>query len=376
MDLAGQLRELRALAGNPSYRSLERLIDRQGRRQRMARSTIQEKIAGASAMKLPQVLAIVEALAEYARINDTPLPKREIDPEVWRDRVVAASKKAAVGVRDKIASPNRISPTRAIKWNLDPLHQAQMDDLVELIRESHANPVADWLPKVLRAMMQAEMALTDFLEKAAEDSPQGVISTVKALEEEFPYWLGDDDNPWGGRRNEENEATVSVLIREAAKRHGGTASPAIVVGLRRSQVGYHVPDFLTRVATWFLAPEIEKASSHLRVAALGKDADALFNSVGTSRQVDRVFEVVSHLYQKSKADDAELVLRAIAVNGIYRLRGVMTDFEKRNAPEAWLMEIARGVKYEKYEEFIQKLKEWDDDSFAALLRRAADEPPF
>ncbi|GAA3130801.1 hypothetical protein GCM10010521_16070 [Streptomyces rameus] len=251
-----------------------------------------------------------------------------------------------------------------------------MDDLVDLIRESHANPVADWFPRVLRAMMEAEMALTDFIEKAAEDSPQGVISTVKALEEEFPYWLGDDDNPWGGRRNEENEMTVGALIRSAAKRHGDTASPAIIVGLRRSRVGYHVPDFLTRVATWFLAPEIEKASTHLRVAALGKDAGALFASVGESRQADRIFEVVSHLQHKGKADDAGLVLKAIGGKNVYRLRAIMADFEKRQAPENWLMEIARGVKYENRSECIQKFEEWEDGNLVALLRRAAEEPPF
>ncbi|MEU2441499.1 hypothetical protein ABZ595_35745 [Streptomyces rubradiris] len=251
-----------------------------------------------------------------------------------------------------------------------------MDDLVDLIRESHANPVADWFPRVMRAMMEAGMALTDFLEKAAEDSPQGVISTIKALDGEFPYWLEGDDNPWGGRRSEENEMTVGELIRLAAKRHGDTASPAIIVGLRRSRVGYHVPEFLTKVATWFLAPEIEKASTHLRVAALGKDAEALLASVGESRQVSRIFEVVYHLQHEGKADDAGLVLKAIGRNGVYRLRAIMADFEKRKAPEDWLMEIARGVEYENYSEYIQKFKEWEDGNLAALLRRAADEPPF
>lgn len=82
MDPVNQLNNLRARADNPSYRTIERLISRQRRPNKMARSTTQEKMSGNSPLILTQVLSIVDALAEYARLHEVPLPLQEINHEV------------------------------------------------------------------------------------------------------------------------------------------------------------------------------------------------------------------------------------------------------------------------------------------------------
>ncbi|MFD3484487.1 hypothetical protein [Streptomyces sp. NPDC058665] len=373
MDVASQLRELRARAGNPSYRTLEHLIGRQRRPQKMARSTIQEKLAGKSSLNLPQILAVVDALAEYAQANDVPLPKHETDREVWQDRVVDSLKTLRSDARVGSEDQNR-EISRNLEWDIEPLRQAQMEDLIDLVHDCRSKPVADWLPQVLRAMMQAEMTVTEFLKKAAEDSPQGVVNTVRALDREFPYEGGVVG--WGGSsRSDANRETVGWLVNFSAMRHGESSAAAIVVGFRRSNVAVYVEEFLSRIATWFRSPGIENAVDKLRAAALGKDADFVLSSVAR-RQSNRVLEVVVHLQKTERIADASKVLSAIGSRGVYQIRGVVKNFEDRGASEAMLLEIAQGVSYEKYDEYIEKFKEWGHEEFVALLRRASEEPPF
>ncbi|MFI1284490.1 hypothetical protein ACH4U5_27730 [Streptomyces sp. NPDC020858] len=372
MDLASQLRDLRARAGSPSYRTLERLIARQGIQRRMGRSTIQEKLSGKSSLNFPQVLAIVEALAEYARTKEAPLPQHETESETWRDRVVASSKDR--GEYTDARSSETGSTVSGIEWNIEPLRAAQMYDLVDLIHDYRSKPVADWLPRVLLAMTQAEMTITDFLEKAAEDSPQGIVRTVQELEIKFPYT--DESNGWGNGRSGLNMETVGQLLRYSARRHGDSASPAIVVGLRRAQMGHHVGEYLAGVARWFLAEKIEMATELLRTAALGNDANSLLQAVGERRIPTRIVEVVKHLDAHGKNEDALKIANGIGLRRPYEIRMAVEDFEKHSAPREALLEIARGVKYSDYAEYIEIFSGWGLSDFAELLSQASDEPPF
>ncbi|MFB6773184.1 hypothetical protein [Streptomyces sp. NPDC056337] len=339
----------------------------------MARSTIQEKLAGTSEVNLTQILSIVDALAEYAQNNGTPLPNKETDRETWQNRVVASLK-----AKNKISHPGKGNPTTGnIEWDIRPLQEAQMDDLVEFIAQNESNAVATWLPQVMRGMIQARMSVTELLRQAAEDSPRGVVQTLKALDEEFPYASNDEwQGGWGAGRSEDNKVTVGTLIDHTAKHHGKAASPAIIVGLRRANLGIYVDDFLSRVATWYLAESVTQAVSHLRAASLSQDADDVLRAV-SQRASDRILEVVLFLQHNWQMEDADLTLQAVGANcNSHKLWLVVQDFQKKGVSDETLLKIARGVSHGDYQEFISFFDESGDARFTDLLRKAADEPPF
>jgi hypothetical protein len=86
-DLAWHLRRLRIRAGNPSLRTIEKNTQGQGPRRAMSQSAIQEKLSGRTVPNLGQLLALVQACAEYAESIGAPLPDDDIDEQVWRDRL-------------------------------------------------------------------------------------------------------------------------------------------------------------------------------------------------------------------------------------------------------------------------------------------------
>ncbi|TLQ44961.1 hypothetical protein [Streptomyces marianii] len=354
---------------------LERLIGQQRRPQNMARSTIQEKLRGKSKVNLTQALSIVDALAEYAQSNGTPLPDKEINREVWQDRVAAYTKTQPNTSHRKETT----SAPSEIKWDIAPLHAAQMDDLVEMIQENRFNAVADWLPKFLAGIMQAQMATTNFLRQAAEDTPQAIAQTLKALDAEFPYVDTEDpfQSGWDRRRSAANEATVGLLIEFAARKHGADASPAVVVALRRASLGFYAESFLSRVGTWFLAEKIAKAVDHLRSASLYRDAKDVLTAT-SDRSSDRIFEVVDFLQTNSRTSDADIVLKAIGEKcDENKLLLIVSDFEEHSASTETLTKIARAVSSENREAYISLFTQTGGSHFETLLREAAtDDPSF
>ena len=375
MDLATQLQELRVRAGDPSIRAIERLIARQGRQHPMARSTIQDKISGRSPINLLQVMSIVEALAEHARLNGIPLPQQDIDHVVWRERVAASLSHSAgqISGRGVSTSPQR----REIDWDVEALKQAHMFDLVALVDEAKGSEVANWLPKVIRGMMQAEMSFTGFLESAAKDSPNGVARTVAALNSEFPP---DESDSWGNPSDpwhvSENDRAIGPLLMHAARVHGAVSSPAVVAGLRRANVGQHVNDYLADVGRWHLSHKIEGAVNHLRVTGLGKDADKLLALVGEHRLASRLLEVVKHFEQLEREEDAKSVLRGVGDGDWYRVREVDKSFRASGVSEKMLLELVRGIPYGRHAEWAQMLKESGSEEIAELALRVKDDPPF
>lgn len=370
MDLAGQLRQLRELAGAPSIRTIERLIARQGKQRGMARSTIQDKLSGRSTLKFPEILSLVEALGEHARLQDAPLPQSEIDQMIWRERFVKSSEKSHRPTY--LSNPLHLSPGSKIEWNIEPLRQAQMIDLVAVVTESDGSAISTWLPEVIREMHRAKMDFTDYIKSAAKDSPHGLAQTIAALEEEFPKTepAGWDTGTW------ENDLTVGRLLQFAAEMHGPTASPAIAAALRRADLSSKVDVYLECVAAWHSAKDIERATDHLRMAGMNEDAKSLLIYVGSHRRTDRIVEVVVHFEEADKVADRNIILGSIAKHDLQRLGYVVPRLQKASAPENVLMEVARGVPYGKHAEYAQHLEEADLKEFAHLVRMVADELPF
>ncbi|WP_148283133.1 MULTISPECIES: hypothetical protein [Kitasatospora] len=355
-------------------REIERLIARQGRNRPMARSTIQEKFSGRSPANFTQVLSIVEALGEYGRLNNSPLPPEEIDQSVWRDRVVRSPSQA--DKKENAAADQTPQEGSRLEFDWEPLRQAEMFDVLSDLEASRSNHLAAWLPGVLREMMNAGMKISSYIEVASQDEPRGIVSLAAALEKEFPpgqpsAW-GDD--PWGPP--EENDLTALELLRLTARRHGSGSSPAIVAGMRRAGIGQYVDYYLNCIGAWHLAGNIEKAVDHLRQAALPSDAKKLLGLVGSGRQFDRLSGVVNHFQLKARIDDRNLILRGIASKGDkYRLRATVADFKKKSMPTDALIEVMRGIPYGRHSDFEQHLREAGLEEMAALVSKATD-PPF
>jgi hypothetical protein len=137
-----------------------------------------------------------------------------------------------------------------------------------------------------------------------------------------------------------------------------------------------VNDFLTRVATWFLASSIESVVDQLRSAALLKDVDLVLTAIA-QRKYDRIYEVVEHFGRnKWRSRDLNTILHAIGSRKALELRYIIEDFQSRNAPEDLLKEIARGVEYSNHQEYMQWFASWGNSDFADLLHAASEEPPF
>ncbi|MFC8237564.1 hypothetical protein [Streptomyces sp. NPDC057284] len=353
---------------------MERLITRQAKRQRLARSTIQEKFSGASSLNFPQALSIIEAIAEYARENNIPLPAREVDPETWRKRIVAAA--SIEQTQEQLAQPSDNQETSQAPYDIEPLRQAEMHDLVELVLRNKGNPPAIWLPSIIQGMLDAEMTVTGFLKRAATESPLSVVQTLRALEDEFPY-SADSDIPWEQeRRGYYNTIAVGQLIRFAAHRHGASASPAIVVGLRRQRMGHHVEDFLSRVASWNSATDIEKAAAHLKAAELQNDTGRLLRYVGAHRPSDRVVAVIRHFWRNDEKESIDAILTGIGASSKHHLQSVTRELKNAVFPDVMLHKIAKAIDYGKHEEYAQHLDESGLGEMAEIVRKYSDELPF
>ncbi|GGY53834.1 hypothetical protein GCM10010363_38750 [Streptomyces omiyaensis] len=311
-----RLQELRLRAGSPTYREIERLLERQGRQERIARSTIQEKFTGKSTLKLGEVLRLVEALAEHARFIGAPLPPQETDQEAWRQWVVSAQASHSTPEETKAAAPANID----LEWPLDPLYQAGMLDVVEIVLESRGQPTANWLPRVAREMMRAEMSCMSFMRTAAMEPPLETVKTAAALHQEFPNFAEPDtDDPWALRSAPGNSETVLTLLRFTARKHGSTAAPTVVAGLRRAGIGEYVEHLLICIGQWHLAPNIEKAVSHLRAAEMNRDANNLLALTGSQRILDRTFEIAEHFNKTNAISDRDTILRAMATDPLRML---------------------------------------------------------
>lgn len=81
-DLAAELRALRDECGSPSLRELEKLINQRSGPP-MARATIDEKFKGTSTVKTWQLIALVNALNQYAANINRPVPPERTDLDVW-----------------------------------------------------------------------------------------------------------------------------------------------------------------------------------------------------------------------------------------------------------------------------------------------------
>ncbi|WP_181361464.1 hypothetical protein [Streptomyces sp. A244] len=340
----------------------------------MARSTIQDKLSGKSAVNLPEVLSIVEALAEHARLSGAPLPSQEIEVSVWRERVSASSKTPSKAQAKSQASP--ITTSQHKPWNVEALELAQMHDLIEIVQNSDGAPTSYWLPQVVAPMLLAGMSVVEFIKRAAEDDPQEVVQTLAALDRSFP---APEDNPWESRNPwlvSDNDRTVGSLLTHTARRHGARATPAIIVAMRRTEIGEHVDEYLVSIARLHPARNIQHIVGQLRAATLASDADKLLRFTGSRRQTDRVLEVVLAFRARGMEADAKRILLGVGAGGWLTIKNFSDEVQGHEAAEEFVREILRGIPYGEHSEFAEQLKKYGDEPLAQRILSIADEPPF
>ncbi|MGY5630993.1 hypothetical protein ACW7N6_19935 [Streptomyces sp. UC1A3] len=368
-NLTKQLNDLRLRAGNPSYRDLQRTMETLGRRHRMGRSTIQEKLTGKSPAKLHQILSLVAAIAEYGRINGTPLSPQEVDDNSWRAKFIALNGRSGSAASTVDSQPISDLPA----WDSSPLRHAGMTDLLDLIERSEGAPIASWLPHVASEMFQSLMSCESLMKWAAQRAPREVVGCVAALDEIFPRPT-TSENPWESF-SAGNAATINPLLRYAAREHGATSSPVIVVGLRRSQVGAYVNDYLRWVATWHLAPELHKAVESLRSAELTADATRMLTLVGSRRHEDRIMEVVRHFDEHGDAKSRDAILQGMAKDEKRFMAGIRgTQLEEMQGS------LLSAIPHDKKSEYAELLNSSGFEELASQVRAQIssyyDEPPF
>ncbi|MFI0734603.1 hypothetical protein ACH4S9_37280 [Streptomyces sp. NPDC021225] len=372
--LATHLRALRVRAGDPPIREIERLINTQGRRETMARSTIQDKFSGKSRATLIQALSIVEALSDYARSMGAPLESTETDVRVWRERVSIRDKSNETGAPTN--SP--ATPATEIEWDITPLKRAGMLDVVEMIESSRHLEVADWLPQVVSIIRQAGMNYNKFLKSAARDTPQGIAMTTSAIHNLFPA----DAHPWDVSPND-TCTVANSLIRLSSTLHSPKKAPVILVALRRAEVGQYAGEFLYAVAAYRNPQNIERSVDALRSAELARDAKSLLTWVGSNRAADRSLEVLNQFQEGAREADVNDILIGVAKESSNRFTAIIKELQKVEHAHTseYLDVMMRHIPLSQREEYADCLASLGYEERSASIRPVAfneysDEPPF
>ncbi|WP_340558933.1 hypothetical protein [Streptomyces sp. GSL17-111] len=341
----------------------------------MARSTIQDKISGKSSLNLLEVLSIVEALAEHARVNGTPLPPQEIAQGIWRERVTNFARNAKNKHSTHYAPA--VTPEREIPWNLEALKLAQMYDLIEIVENSTETPTAFWLPQIVEPMLRAEMSVSDLMRRAAQDSPQSIVQTLAVLNNEFPQ-----DKPIDPRGEpvlwvvSDNDRTVGSLLAHTARIHGTTSTPAIVVAMRRAEIEEHADAYLANIARIHPPKNIQSIVQQLRSATLSGDAKKILRHIGLGRRSNELIEIVTYLRKAGQEGDAKEILKAVAAGKWYRLKNVVDHIQSHESAEYFTRAIIDGIPWGEHSNYSKEVRKLGNKELAEKILAMANEPPF
>lgn len=385
-ELTEQLNRLRAQAGNPSVRELAKLTEQQGPGRAMSRSTVQDKLSGKNPPRLGQILALVQACADYANLIGAPLPAKETDEQVWRERTRTAPVRTSPPVAgDKTANPSpalrdmtstpppvtgNVTASPSPKWDLDPLIRAGMYDMVDLIQDNEGRPMADWLPTLVEALREARMSNEQFLRAASRQQPQDVVASILALAHE-----------------EELEALNRLIFLCAMIRPAGSI-PMILALLRRKgrdtgdELAHQLVETITKErfsSITIRSDDCVDIVRAVRSATMERDATLLLEGIGEYGHPNLVLEVVAS-FPDSRPGDQGKVLRSVAKGSPYRLSVLFKALRKTTLdgidPAETLDSIIFGIPYGKHSEIASDLQERGLHEEAARILELQDEPPF
>ena len=375
-DLAAQLSRLRAQAGGPSVRVLAKLTERQGSERAMSRSTIQDKLSGRNPPRLGQVLALVQACADYATSIGPPLPAEETDEQIWRERTQAASRRTPRPAPADVSAgppstPKDVTANSSPRWNL-ARSSGPVDNMVDLVQARGHEPMADWLPILIEALREAEMSTEYFLAAASKDCPQDAVRTILAL----AYY-------------QENKAADRLLFL-CAVNQPAESIPIILALLRRRGEGYVGVELAERLLDIFTgkgSPGLLKVDatryvavvSALRQAAMNIGAARLLQGLGEHGPSTLTLEVAAS-YPDTISGDRNTVLTSAGKRVRFDLYDLFRTLRRAEIdgldPQKTRDHIIFAIPGGNYAETASFLKSMDMDEEAERILRIESELPF
>ncbi|WP_144440857.1 hypothetical protein [Streptomyces roseifaciens] len=331
--VASALRELRALAGQPSLDQLVRLTKQQGPRWAMPRSTINDKLNGTTAPKAEQVLALVRAFRDYAAAAGNPLPSEFCEEGRWHSEWL--------GMKQALADPQshnycgtvaqeilaaRQGPAEGTAPSAAPAEPSKTTRLEDLMRTVGPETLGRELPpkhaaalaKMLRTAGRT-VELDQLLTAASARSAQAVLT----LSEDAGLEIG-------GRLlrlvlKDTSITRMAALVKEAEHHHPEEAVGLIHLGVQHRPVpevvslietlhsdggSPFIGEILSAVLRGRSAPRVSEFLSRLRAAGLRDDADVLLYFIGLSHDEGWLLEVITRLKERRRYADARR-LRAV-----------------------------------------------------------------
>ena len=334
----------------------------------MSRSTVQDKISGKSLPRLGQILALVQACADYANSIGVRLPTEDTDEQVWREHAQVALVRTP-RASPPLSAPGDVTASRSSIWNLDPLIRAGMYDMVALIQDNEDRPMAEWLPELINALELAGMSIVQFLKAASTQVPKDFVDTVLALTE-----CGDK--------------IVARLMFFCAAYQPVDAIPAIIVSLRRREpsegatlAGMLIDLIAGSSGRGFptMRNDCVPIVLALRAATLERDAAQLLCDIGRCRIASSLLNIAASFPDETYGD-RETILSSVAKGNAYHLGSVLDELRNKKYddidPEKTLDRIIFGIPDGERERILSYLESKGFNDEARRVRELEGEPPF
>jgi hypothetical protein len=332
----------------------------------MSRSTIQDKISGKSPPRLGQILALVQACADYANSIGAPLTPEDTDERIWRDRV------HTMLVQTPPPSPTAVPVSPPVKWDLDPLIRAGMDDMVDVVRANEHQPMASWLPILIQELGSAGMSNEQFLRAASRENPPEIVDSILAL-----------------AASKETKAVERLLYLSAANQPADHM-PAIIALLRRRggpEIGAELADLLIARLTGNGYGEVSSTElehhvsivSALRSATMERDATRVLEGIGSHGRAGFVLEFAASFPDRLYGD-RETVLGSVAKGSNYHLKSLIeelrTTTKKGIDSKRTLDRIIFGIPTGQNQKIASFLESQGMNEEAQRVLDLEGEPPF
>jgi hypothetical protein len=377
-ELTEQLTRLRARAGNPSVRELAKLTERQGPERAMSRSTIQDKFSGKSPSRLRQILALVQACADYANSIGAPLATEDTDGQLWRERVQAAQVRIPPPAPPPAPAPHPspspvdVPASRPPRWDLDPLLRAGMNDMIDLVQTSKGKPTAEWLPILTEALREAGMSDEQFLKAASMEQPLNLVDSILALK----YY--------------QEEGAVDRLIYLCAINQPAESIPIIMALLRRKgedNIGAVLADQLIDTITGKRLGYPANIGLHhyvaivraLRSATMTRGAIQILEGIGQHGSPDLILELAAS-FPDSWSGDRQKVLESVGKGSGYHISSVLKTLQRTSLDDIdskrTLDRIIVGIPIGRHREVASLLDMQELHEEAQRVLQLEDEPPF
>jgi hypothetical protein len=332
----------------------------------MTRSTIQDKISGKSPPRLGQILALVQACADYANSIGAPLGPEDTDEQIWRDRV------HTMLVQTPSPSPATLPVRPPAKWDLDPLIRAGMDDMADMVQANEHHPIASWLPILIQELGSAGMSNEQFLMAASKENPPDTVASILAL--------ADSQEP----------KAVERLLDLTAANQPADHIPAVIALLRRRggpKMGVELADLLIARLTGKRYGEVFRPElvhyisivSALRSATMEKDATRVLEGIGTRGRSAFVLEMAAS-FPDNLHGDRETVLGSVAKGSGYHLKSLILELRmttiKGIDPKKTLDRIIFGIPTGQSQTIASYLESQGMNEEAQRVLDLEGEPPF